>query len=206
MARVKLRLCGGSRFLSLLPVPVQQEEPVSKTISPRRVVMKNPDTCPLMVSQYLRQPLAAISALVFALALCACSKQEDGTTAGQQLDSAIAKTEQAAAQAKAKTESTMAEAGTALKDATQGVKASGQVLASKAAEKFDDMGITAAVAAGLAKDPDLRALAINVDTKNGAVVLKGSAPTDAAREKAAAIAKAVKGVTSVDNQLVVKAG
>ncbi len=52
----------------------------------------------------------------------------------------------------------------------------------------------------------MRALAVNVDTKNGAVVLKGSAPTDAAREKAAGIAKAVKGVTSVDNQLVVKAG
>jgi osmotically-inducible protein OsmY len=36
--------------------------------------------------------------------------------------------------------------------------------------------------------------------------LNGSAPTEAAREKAATIAKAVKGVSSVDNKLVLKAG
>ncbi|MEP6965178.1 MAG: BON domain-containing protein, partial [Polaromonas sp.] len=45
----------------------------------------------------------------------------------------------------------------------------------------------------------------NVDTKNGAVTLNGSAPTEVAREKAGNIARAVKGVNSVDNKLVVKA-
>jgi len=44
-----------------------------------------------------------------------------------------------------------------------------------------------------------------VDTRDGAVTLKGSAPTSAARDKAADLAKAVKGVKSVDNKLEVKA-
>lgn len=155
---------------------------------------------------HLDAPLLVASSLVLVLALSACGKQDDGKTAGQQLDSSIAKTEQAAAEAKAKTESTLAKAGAALKDATQNAESSAKDVASKAAEKMDDMAITAAVSSGLAKDPDLSAIKINVDTKNGAVTLNGSAPTDAARERASSIAKAVKGVNSVENKLLVKAG
>jgi len=154
---------------------------------------------------HLDTPLLVASSLALVLALSACGKQDDGKTAGQQLDSSIAKTEQAAAEAKAKTESTLAKAGAALKDATQNAESSAKDVASKAAEKMDDMAITAAVSSGLAKDPDLSALKINVDTKNGAVTLNGSAPTEAAREKAGSIAKAVKGVNSVENKLLVKA-
>lgn len=151
--------------------------------------------------------LAMVSSLALILALSACGKQEEkeSKTAGQQVDAAIAKTEQAAAEArvkaeqaaaeaKAKTESTLASAGTVLKDA-----------ASKAAEKMDDVAITAAVSSGIAKDSDLSMLKINVDTKDGTVTLNGNAPTEAARDKAGSIAKAVKGVRSVDNKLVVKA-
>ena len=72
-------------------------------------------------------------------------------------------------------------------------------------DKLDDVSITTSVSAEIAKDNDLSVLKINVDTKDGAVTLNGSAPTDAAREKAGSIAKAVKGVHSVDNKLVVKA-
>ncbi|MGH8857924.1 MAG: BON domain-containing protein [Polaromonas sp.] len=157
-------------------------------------------------SQRFNTPLVVASSLALALALGACGKQYDDKTAGQQLDSAVAKTEQAAAQAKAKTESTLENAGAALKDAAQKAESSGKDMASKAGEKLEDMAITTAVSAGLAKDPDLSALKINVDTKNGAVTLNGSAPTEAAREKASSIAKAVKGVNAVDNKLVVKAG
>ena len=71
------------------------------------------------------RPLAVLGALSVALALSACNKQDDGKTAGQQLDSAIAKTEEAAAQAKAKAASEMASAGTAMKNATQSAEASG---------------------------------------------------------------------------------
>ena len=91
------------------------------------------------------------------LALSACGKNDENKTAGQQLDSAISKTRQAAEEAKAKTESSMANAGAALKDATQNAESSAKELASKAAETMDDVAITAAVSAGLAKDPDLSA-------------------------------------------------
>ena len=150
------------------------------------------------------RPLAILAVLSVALALSACNRQDDGKTAGQQLDSAIAKTEEAAARAKAKAESEMASAGAAMKNATQGAESSGKDMATKAGEKIDDLTITTTVTAGFAKDPDLSVLKINVDTRNGAVTLKGSAPTEAAREKAAAAAKEVKGVNSVDNKLVVK--
>ncbi len=151
------------------------------------------------------RPLAVAAAVALALGLSACGKQDDGKTAGQQLDSAIAKTEDAAARAKAKAESEMASAGAAMKSATQSAEASGKDMATKAGEKIDDLTITTTVTAGLAKDPDLSALKINVDTRDGAVTLNGSAPTEAARDKAATLAKAVKGVNSVDNKLVVKA-
>jgi len=157
-------------------------------------------------SQRLNTPWVVLSSLALLLALSACGKQDEGKTAGQQIDSAITKTEKAATEVKAKTESAMANAGSAVKDAAQSAEASGKEMAGKAAEKLDDMAITTAVSAGLAKDPDLSAFKINVDTKNGAVTLNGSAPTEAAREKAGSIAKAVKGVGSVDNKLVLKAG
>lgn len=154
----------------------------------------------------LRTSLLVVNALAFALALSACSKQDDGKTAGQQVDSALAKTEQAAEQAKAKTESALAKAGAAVKEATQKAEDSGVAAAGKAGDKLDDMTITAAVSASLGKDPDLSALKINVDTRNGAVTLNGTAPSQAAVDKASAIAKAIKGVSSVDNKLQVKAG
>ena len=151
------------------------------------------------------RPLAILVAASLALALSACNKQDEGKTAGQQLDSAIAKTEDAAARAKAKAESEMASAGAAVKNATQSAESSGKDMAAKAGEKIDDLTITTTVTAGFAKDPDLSVLKINVDTRDGAVTLKGSAPTSAARDKAADLAKAVKGVKSVDNKLEVKA-
>jgi hyperosmotically inducible protein len=135
------------------------------------------------------RPLAIAGAVALALALSACGKQDDGKTAGQQLDSAIAKTEEAAAQAKAKAQSEMASAGAAMKNATQSAESSGKDMAAKAGEKIDDLTITTTVTAGIAKDPDLSALKINVDTRDGAVTLNGSAPTETAREKAATLAK-----------------
>ena len=70
----------------------------------------------------------------------------------------------------------------------------------------DDATITAQIAAGLAKDAELSALKINVDTKAGAVTLSGPAASLAAKERASSIAKAVPGVRDVNNQLTVTAG
>ena len=157
-------------------------------------------------SSFVQRPRWAVAlSLAAVLALGACGKTDDGKTVGQKVDAAVAKTEQAAADAKVKTESVMANVGAAMKDATQKGEASSKQLANKVEEKFDDFSITAAVNAGLANDIDLSALRINVDTKSGVVLLKGTAPSAAAKERASAIAKAVKGVNTVDNQLVVKA-
>lgn len=136
-----------------------------------------------------------------ALTLAACDKS-DNRTAGEKLDSAVAKTEQAADAAAAKT-------GEAVKDAKAKIESSSTTAEVKEAAKgagaaVNDAAITASVSAGLAKDPDLSALKINVDTKAGAVSLKGPAPTAAAKARAEEIAKGVQGVTSVDNQLEVK--
>lgn len=156
----------------------------------------------------MRKPVrsaAMAASLVLVLTVAACGKTGDGKTAGQQLDSAVAKTEQAAAEAKAKAESGMASAGVAIKDAATQAEASGAAMAEKAGDKIDDALITSSVSTGLAKDPDLSAIKIDVDTKGGVVTLNGTAPSEAARERATTIAKGVKGVSSVDNKLVVNA-
>jgi hyperosmotically inducible periplasmic protein len=139
------------------------------------------------------------------LALTACNKQDDGKTVGQSIDSGIAKTEQAAKEAKDKAAASMNSAGDAMKQASKDAQASGGQASTTLGEKIDDAAITASVSGGLAKDPDLSAIKINVDTKAGVVTLNGPAPTAAAKDKATEIAKQVKGVTAVNNQLIIKA-
>jgi osmotically-inducible protein OsmY len=145
-------------------------------------------------TQASRPLLALACAAAVLLALTACGKQEDKTV-GQSIDASIAKTEEAAKKA----EETMAQAA---KDA----QAAGNQASTTLGEKVDDLAITASVTGGFAKDPDLSAIKISVDTKDGVVTLSGPAPTAAAKDKATDIAKQVKGVTSVNNQLMVKAG
>lgn len=75
--------------------------------------------------------------------------------------------------------------------------------AQRMGDKMDDAAITASVKTEIAKDADLSALSINVDTDQGRVALKGTAPSAAAKEHATTLAQGVKGVSSVDNQLTV---
>jgi osmotically-inducible protein OsmY len=58
-----------------------------------------------------------------------------------------------------------------------------------------------AVRRKLADDPDVKGAGFDVTVKSGAVTLQGRVHDEAAREKAARLAKRVKGVTSVDNKL-----
>lgn len=137
-------------------------------------------------------------------AMSACGKKDDGQTAGQKLDSAVASTEKAAADAKAKAEASMARAGDAMKDASKKAESSGAGTASSMAGKADDAAITASISSEFAKDADLSAIKIDVDTINGNVTLTGPAPSAAARDKATTLAKSIKGVASVSNKLTVK--
>ena len=56
----------------------------------------------------------------------------------------------------------------------------------------------------LAKDATLSALRIDVDTRDGHVMLSGTAPSTSARERATTLAANVKGVNSVENRLEVR--
>jgi hyperosmotically inducible protein len=57
----------------------------------------------------------------------------------------------------------------------------------------------------LAADPDVKGAALDVTVKVGVVTLLGRVPTERARSKAEKLAKKIKGVKSVSNQLVVSA-
>src|SRR5688572_17719237 len=70
--------------------------------------------------------------------------------------------------------------------------------------KLSDSVITTKVKAEFAKDKAVHATTVKVDTDaNGVVTLSGTAKTKAEAEKAESIAKGVKGVTSVKNDIVV---
>lgn len=148
---------------------------------------------PMPSSRPVQRIASVLAVSALALGLAACSKTEEPTV-GQRMDSAVEKTEQAAADARVKADNAMQNAENTAKDA-----------ANSAMTAVDDATITARVNASLAQDPDLSALKINVDTVNGKVTLNGPAPTTVARDRAESLAKAVDGVTAVNNQLVVTA-
>lgn len=74
-------------------------------------------------------------------------------------------------------------------------------LADKAMNTAGDAAITVAVNTALARDEQLSVLRIDVHTADGHVVLDGSAPDAAARQRATQLAQGVQGVKSVDNRL-----
>jgi hyperosmotically inducible protein len=144
--------------------------------------------------------LATVSSLAMLLALGACDRNDD-RTASQRMDSAVSTAQRAGANAKQDAGDATAKAGAAARDAANDTKAMG----ASAADKVDDAAITAKVNAGLATDKDLSAIRIDVDTQNGVVTLSGPAPSATAKQRASEIARGVKGVNSVNNQLTVKA-
>ncbi len=136
-----------------------------------------------------------LASLIAAGSLVACNRAEEPRTAGQAVDQTIAKTESATRELAADTRAAANRAATVTADAT-----------AKASDSVRDAAITMEVKAMLAKDPNLSALAIDVDTSGGRVALKGTAPTSTAKDRATELARAVSGVTTVENQLAVKAG
>jgi len=132
----------------------------------------------------------AVCALAAALALGACDRRDSNQTAGQKMDAAVANTEQKAAEIKAEVKQ---QAGEVQQDMSRA--------ANTAGDKVKDMSITTAINAELTRDAQLSALRINVDTTDGRVVLRGTAPDEASRLRATTLASHVEGVHAVDNQL-----
>jgi hyperosmotically inducible protein len=140
-----------------------------------------------------KKTLLTVSSLAMLLALGACGRNDDATV-GQKMDSAVSKTEQAGSQVKQDS-----------KDATASAANATREMGASAGGKVDDATITTKVNSQLATDKDLSAIRIDVDTKDGVVTLSGPAPSATARERASELARSVTGVTSVNNQLTVKA-
>lgn len=137
--------------------------------------------------------IPTLTAIALAVALAACDKKPDDTTVGQKLDSAVATAEK-------KTDQAMDSA----KQGSDNAGAKVEQAVDAGAAKLSDASITTSINAGLAADPNLSALKINVDTMGGSVTLKGTAPSEAARTRATEIAQQKDGVRSVDNQLAIK--
>ena len=158
--------------------------------------------------------VTSLMATLAALTLTACGR-DDLRSAGQQLDSTIAKVTQKAgeikaeaqvdaAKAQARTEAAASKAGQAINQTVDKVVTQVAGTADAVADKVADASITTRVHAELAKDSSLSALRIDVDTINGKVLLRGSAPSSLARDRATTLAAKVKGVNAVDNQLDVR--
>jgi hypothetical protein len=157
----------------------------------------------------------ALIAIVWALALASCTDRASQGSASGQLDAAVGKTEQATVAAARKA----AELAEVARDKTKAYITSPEVKQDAAAFKdalknvgaaatstTDDAAITFSVSAALAKDAELGGARIDVQTKDGTVRLAGPAPSAAAKARAGEIARAVKGVAGVDNELVVSPG
>jgi hyperosmotically inducible periplasmic protein len=141
-----------------------------------------------MTTRHLTVSTLAAS-LLAASALGACSRN-DHETVGQRVDRTIDRAEQQTARAGADASRAVDKAKQAADQAT-----------TKAATAVSDASITTTINAELARDNSLDASKIDVDTAQGRVVLRGSAPDGAAKERAKRIALAVNGVRGVDNYL-----
>lgn len=138
--------------------------------------------------------LAALAAAAMATSLIVACGQNEGETVGQRMDNTVEQTQAASAELRADAN-----------NAAQDMKAAGNEAADKIAMGAADVAITAKVNAALAGDSQLSALKIDVDTTNGHVELKGTAPDPAARDRATVLAAAVEGVVKVENRLTVEA-
>jgi len=154
---------------------------------------------PMNATAITRAGLAALATL----ALAACDHpttqqaQRDAKDAGRKIENALERT------------------GEKIADATRKATAEVKQGAGEAKAKADspetrtaisDTAITASIKTDYLKDPDLSVLKIDVDTKDGVVVLNGMANTEDGRKRAAQIAGAIKGVKEVRNHLTVKQG
>lgn len=144
----------------------------------------------------------AASSLVVLLSLTACGERPDVETAGRNLDSPVARTgsttTNTATQARqeAPSSSSTAVMGAA-PDTAQAMPGAGQPV--------DDAQITSRVSASLMGDKELNKVQIDVDTRDGVVTLSGPVPSSTVKARANEIAKTVKDVKSVNNQLTVSA-
>lgn len=153
--------------------------------------------------------LASAAALTVAFALAGCGERADDATTAQRPDSPTARTGQAA---KDKLGESSQAASQGARDPSTGVMGAAADARDKAYGTAEAKGdgkvdekLTSMVLTGLKADKELNPLRIDVDTREGVVTLSGSVPSAAAKARADEIARNVKDVKSVNNQLTVSA-
>lgn len=130
------------------------------------------------------------------------------TTTGQAPDAVVTRTDRDAAEVARDGTTGASQAGSEMAtDAREAGREAGQAIGNAtdaAVDKTKDIAITTAINAKLAADDRLSALKIDVDTDNGRVVLRGTAPDTASRNRATDLARTVDGVSDVNNELSVQ--
>jgi osmotically-inducible protein OsmY len=133
----------------------------------------------------------------------------DGAAA---VDETKAAGDQAAGDGKSIVEKTVAKTkdiavitGEKTKEIAVGVGSTTKDVVSTTGEVITDGWITTKISAKFVDESLLKDSNINVDTDNRVVTLKGPVTSDAAKSRAAAIARGTEGVASVVNEIVVRA-
>ncbi|MFC4930162.1 BON domain-containing protein [Massilia sp. GCM10023247] len=110
------------------------------------------------------------------------------------------KTREVAADAREESKDAVAKTDNAAERAGDKTRDAGRATATAAS----DTAITTKVKASLFKEPELKSMAINVETEKGVVMLSGFVESKAEADKAVKAAREVDGVTSVKNNIKVK--
>lgn len=147
----------------------------------------------------------ALSAVFASLGLAGCGQGENAHIARNDANTAVVRSQSGAEAATVEPSQAAREAAEATRQAANEVKQSAQTAADQATDKVSDAMITTSINAELAKDPALSSQQIDVDTDGGRVALRGTAPDEQARVRAAQIAGKVQGVVAVDNHITVQA-
>ena len=149
----------------------------------------------LNISKPTEMTARVAAAMVLTLGLAACDQQQPAEKMGQNVDRATEQAGRKMDQA----------ANTAQKQLDQ-TKATVSEKAAEAGKTMDDAAVTAKVKSALITEPDVKALAIDVNTQDGVVTLLGTVDSLAKRDKATQIASSVDGVKSVTNNLKIISG
>jgi osmotically-inducible protein OsmY len=153
---------------------------------------------------------AAVIAALASLAVAACDQQttqqakREAADAGHKINNALERTGEKIADATRKATAEVKEAAADAKDKTASTTANAGT--TDTGRVLSDTAITASIKTDYLKDPDLSVLKIDVDTHDGVVTLNGLAGTPESIVRAEKLASAIKGLKEVRIHVTVTQG
>jgi hyperosmotically inducible protein len=155
-----------------------------------------------------RHPAIVAAALAALLSLAGCGDRSDDGTAAKGARAVKQKANESASATRSAAPDGDTNVMGAAREARQqayGTDPATTPSGSGDRNKVDDGKIASMVLKGLKADKELNPLRIDVDSREGVVTLSGSVPTAAAKARAGEVARNVKDVRSVNDQLTVNA-